>query len=71
MCRFILSDDEVTDLVTEEIREHQDIVLVHGYALLSGACNMNASWSKISTPNSFFVRCLSMDEAIYLQRLLF
>lgn len=30
VCRFILSDDEVTELVQEEMQEHQDIVLVHG-----------------------------------------
>lgn len=30
VCRFILSDDEVTDLVQEEMQEHHDIVLVHG-----------------------------------------
>ncbi|CAL8469155.1 g8696 [Coccomyxa elongata] len=30
VCRFILSDDEVTELVQEEMQEHNDIVLVHG-----------------------------------------
>lgn len=30
VCRFILADDEVTELVEEEMQEHQDIVLVHG-----------------------------------------
>lgn len=30
VCRFILSDDEVTELVQEEMQEHHDIVLVHG-----------------------------------------
>lgn len=30
VCRFILSDDEVTPLVKEEMQKHKDIVLMHG-----------------------------------------
>ena len=30
VCRFIMSDDEVSPLVEEEMKEYQDIVLVHG-----------------------------------------